>query len=40
MALAKETDLVSLICIVKILYQEFLSYALFCKMYFVFCAKI
>ena len=36
MAVAKENDLVSSICIVKILNQEFLRYAFFCKMYFVF----
>ena len=29
MAIAKENDLVSSICIVKILYYEFLRYALF-----------
>ena len=35
MAIAKENDLVSSICIVKILYQEFLRYALFLRN--VFC---
>ena len=40
MAIAKENDLVNSICIVKILYHEFLRYALFLQMYFVFgCAK-
>ena len=39
MAIDKENDLVSPICIVKILYREFLRYT-FCEMYFVFgCAK-
>ena len=40
MAIAKENDLVSSICIVKILYREFLRYAFFffffCEMYFEF----
>ena len=37
---AKENDLVSSICVVKILYQEVLRYAVFCDMYFVFrCTK-
>ena len=35
MAIAKENNLVSLICIVKILHQEFLRYALFLQN--VFC---
>ena len=35
MAIAKENDLVSSICIVKILYQAFLRYALFSRN--VFC---
>ena len=40
MAIAKENDLVSSICIVKILYQAFLRYALFSRIVFVFgCAK-
>ena len=42
MFIAKENDLVSSLCIVKILYKEFLRYALFfCDMYFVFgCANL
>ena len=40
MAIAKENDLVSSICIVKILYHEFYVIFCFCEMYFVFgCAK-
>ena len=40
MAIAKENDLVSPICIVKILYQEFYVMLCFCEMYFVFgCAN-
>ena len=40
MAIAKENDLLSSICIVKILYQEFYVMLCFCEMYFVFrCAK-
>ena len=31
MAMAKENDLVSLVCIEKVLYQEFLRYALFLR---------
>ena len=36
MAIAKENDLVSSICIVKILYQEILHYALFLQTVFFF----
>ena len=36
MAIDKENDLLSSICIVKILYQEFYVMPCFCEMYFVF----